>query len=557
MREGTDPTQAACAPYDWPGAEPRALPDPLPDCITLMAEQLFTDDGPFGGWLPVDSGTWTVLAQVAGDPGAPLRSRPTGFRPLEVTPVGDDIATTIVGERRPGLSLVVGERSDEMELGSSQTVEVTVTAEGGEAGFLEGLTFTPPSILAPVDPDAAILELADPDAGSIEPFTLLPGESRTFPVEVHAIGLGDGEVRVGVSGRDDLGSPLAVEQGGILSVVLTEAPGAVPAPVIEHARDIGDGADDTIDGTVEGDPETTVTVSLATALEDGRGEACVGRMTGDGVQSLGSFPVTIGTDGVGRFSRISALTPGWVVVGVTVVGPQVSAVSACTPVTVASRTISIDDVDVTEGEPATFSLSLSAPSESVVRVRVQTADGSATSPADYARLTDQEVTVEPGAWTATLEIPVKRDKKAEEPETFRVLLTDPVGGFVTDVDGSGTDPEGVATIVDGGAATEAIDVRGTWTVTLAGQPARYELVIKTQDPESGAITGTLDVGQRVPVTGTVRGGRLELKMALGGRSSRGSGELKRKNGRLTATIPLRDDQGAVGTLKLTLTDPRG
>ncbi|MEZ4596733.1 MAG: hypothetical protein R3C32_07760 [Chloroflexota bacterium] len=65
-----------------------------------------------------------------------------------MTPLDNDIHSTIVGERRPTVALDVEPATTEMELGASQVVDVTVSAVGGEAGSLEGLDFDAPTILS-------------------------------------------------------------------------------------------------------------------------------------------------------------------------------------------------------------------------------------------------------------------------------------------------------------------------------------------------------------------------------------------------------------------------
>jgi hypothetical protein len=113
--------------------------------------------------------------------------------------------------------------------------------------------------------------------------------------------------------------------------------------------------------------------------------------------------------------------------------------------------LSIDDVSAAEGEtgttPATFTLSLSAPSGQVVNVAAATADGTATGGVDYV----------PGAWTVvfppgdtvgTLKVAVRGDRVWEADETFAVGLSAPVNATLADSQGVGTilddDPQGLS-----------------------------------------------------------------------------------------------------------------
>ncbi|HEX5496737.1 MAG TPA: Calx-beta domain-containing protein [Mycobacteriales bacterium] len=103
--------------------------------------------------------------------------------------------------------------------------------------------------------------------------------------------------------------------------------------------------------------------------------------------------------------------------------------------------LSVNDVTVTEGDtgtvPATFTLSLSAPSIAPVTVRVATADGTATAPADYAATT-ATVTFTPGQTTRTVTVPVNGDTVDEPDEAFSVNLSGAVGAAITDAHGVGT-----------------------------------------------------------------------------------------------------------------------
>jgi hypothetical protein len=105
--------------------------------------------------------------------------------------------------------------------------------------------------------------------------------------------------------------------------------------------------------------------------------------------------------------------------------------------------ISIDDAPaVIEGDSGTvnavFTIRLSHPSASAVTVKADTAAGTATSPADYAAVSNATVTITAGQTTATLNVPVKGDGLSEANETFAVNLSAPGGGVLGDSAGVGT-----------------------------------------------------------------------------------------------------------------------
>lgn len=558
VREGTNPTQADCDTTDWVQAALASATFPLPDCTTLTA-----GGDRFGGVLPNDSGTWTVVGAPRGDAGAPLLSRPSPYRRSTVTPHDDDIVTTIVAERRPGLAIEVRPETTVMDLGTTQIVDVIVAAAGGDAGALEGLTFEDAGVLALTGEDAALEVVGISEEAPAGGFSLGIGEQRVFSVELRAVGLGEGAVRASIGGTDDLGQALRVDQGGPILVEYAEVDGAEapPAPVIVRALDGGETGPDILEGSVEGAPDTTVTVSLA-ASPVGADETCSQLMDGDGVNALGSFPVTIDAEGIGRFTRDGPLEPGTHVYGITVVGPAVSAVGACTRVAEAIPSVSIEDAEVTEGSgkggrtSLTFTVRLSGPAESPVRVDVTSADGTARAPGDYEPLAATTVDLSPGEVMKTVSVDVVRDALDEPDEELGLSLSSPVG--VTIASGTAT-----GTIVndDGDAAPSTeLDLRGRWEfVPIPAIPGASAWIdVKTWDAEKGTLSGTITVGLRgrtvvQKMTGRLKGDRLTIAWE----SARGSGTLVTRGGRPSVTITGKDDTGAPIKGRMTLTAPRG
>jgi hypothetical protein len=104
----------------------------------------------------------------------------------------------------------------------------------------------------------------------------------------------------------------------------------------------------------------------------------------------------------------------------------------------------INDVSVVEGfdgtVPATFTISLSAPSTNTVTVSVTTHDGTATALKDYAPKS-ATVSFSPGQTSKTVVVGVKGDVRDEPNETFTFDLSSPVNATIAD-------PTGVGTIID-------------------------------------------------------------------------------------------------------------
>ncbi|MUH01297.1 DUF4347 domain-containing protein, partial [Scytonema sp. UIC 10036] len=84
-----------------------------------------------------------------------------------------------------------------------------------------------------------------------------------------------------------------------------------------------------------------------------------------------------------------------------------------------------DDVTINEGGTATFTLTLSNPSEQLITVNYTTSDGSATTTDDdYENLNVSTLTFAPGEISKTITVVTKHDNKFEENETFSIQLSD-------------------------------------------------------------------------------------------------------------------------------------
>ncbi|MEH6591464.1 MAG: retention module-containing protein, partial [Halioglobus sp.] len=103
--------------------------------------------------------------------------------------------------------------------------------------------------------------------------------------------------------------------------------------------------------------------------------------------------------------------------------------------------ITIDDVDVTEGDVATLTISLSEASETAVSVRYASLDDTATvEGGDYDPAT-QTITFAPGTTEIKVSYQTNVDNIQEGAEDFLVNLSDATGATIAD-------PQGVVTILD-------------------------------------------------------------------------------------------------------------
>lgn len=118
--------------------------------------------------------------------------------------------------------------------------------------------------------------------------------------------------------------------------------------------------------------------------------------------------------------------------------------------------ITINDVLVNEASTkASFTVTLSNPSDLPVTVRYSSVNGTAEAGFDYDAVLGT-LTFAPGELSKTIQVPLKNDTVYEGPETFQIVLTDPTNAKVTAA-GTGVDSTkdgtGIGTIVDDGTGT--------------------------------------------------------------------------------------------------------
>jgi predicted extracellular nuclease len=192
-------------------------------------------------------------------------------------------------------------------------------------------------------------------------------------------------------------------------------------------------------------------------------------------------------------------------------------------------TIAINDVSVTEGNSgttaATFTVtsSVAAPAGGI-GFTVDTADGTATAPGDYAAIKAQAFTIPEGQTTVDVTVNVVGDTDFEPAETFRVLLSNASGATITDGEGVGTinnDDAAVAEIFQiqgSGAASPFVGqvVTSNDNIVTALAPNGFFMQTPESRDDGDALTsngifvftGTprpanIAVGDQVDVTGTI------------------------------------------------------
>ena len=166
--------------------------------------------------------------------------------------------------------------------------------------------------------------------------------------------------------------------------------------------------------------------------------------------------------------------------------------------------VSVDDVDVDEGEPAVFTVTLTGTVSKPVKVAYATVDGTATAKDDYYAVSGQ-VEVKPEQTTKTFTVNTREDENSELPEKFTITLSGsdlPTGvdletrratATIIDDDVAIATLEGPATVPEGETAS--------YTVVLSG-PASADVVVTytvtggngaTADDDYTAPSGTLTI----------------------------------------------------------------
>lgn len=167
---------------------------------------------------------------------------------------------------------------------------------------------------------------------------------------------------------------------------------------------------------------------------------------------------------------------------------------------------SVSDARVTEGDSgtrrATFTVTRSGGS-GAASVVFETADGSATAPADYTP-TSRTVSFAPGVTSRTVTVPVRGDRLDEYNEAFSVNLHSPSSGT------SIADRRGIGRIVDNDP-TPRVSVNDVSLAERDGPGRRARFIVSLSAPSGRALSvafGTRDNTARAPADYAPRSGRL-------------------------------------------------
>jgi len=99
--------------------------------------------------------------------------------------------------------------------------------------------------------------------------------------------------------------------------------------------------------------------------------------------------------------------------------------------------LSVSDTSASEGDPAAFTATLSAPSGKTIVVYFSTADGTATALDDYSTASDM-LSFAPGETSKTIAIATTEDAAVESDETFYLNLFNPTNVTLSDSLGTAT-----------------------------------------------------------------------------------------------------------------------
>jgi hypothetical protein len=153
-------------------------------------------------------------------------------------------------------------------------------------------------------------------------------------------------------------------------------------------------------------------------------------------------------------------------------------------------TVSIDDVQVTEGDIGTilaqFTVTRSGDTSQSVTVDVATADGTATAGSDYTAIPTTTLTFAPGVTSLPVNVVVNGDVDEESDEAFFVNLTSPSGATITDA-------QGMATILEDDAVVNA-DVLYVYDIRFESKRGGKDLraVFEIRTDSDGDDQGTIN-----------------------------------------------------------------
>ncbi len=256
-----------------------------------------------------------------------------------------------------------------------------------------------------------------------------------------------------------------------------------------------------------GDEDTPIAVSLTGTDIDGTIAAVrVTVLPGNGVLFLadGITPVVANTTLTPAQAASLVFVPaanfnGTVNVTFTVSDNSgATSAPAATPITVApvvDPAISINDVSVNEAAGTiTFTITLDQPTSANVSVNYATANGSATSGADYSAVSGT-VSFAPGTITRTVSVNIANDAVFEGNENFSVVLSGAVNATIADNRGTGTitdnDMPTLAvsspTVGEGGFAVFTVSLSNVSTTAVTFNPTLASGTANVGTDTSGAL----------------------------------------------------------------------
>lgn len=365
---------------------------------------------------------------------------------------------------------------------SFETVVVTLEAKEGTAtegidfGTLTGkkVTFLPGETSTVVSVSAIEDDVFEGDESFVLALTSDSGEATTnAEITVTIADLSPTPTLTIANGE--------ASEGGVLTMSLSLSNPSSEAIVVRL---------DTIDGSAKGGSDFQALDGRLVAFQPGVTETSVAITTIEDNVFEGNEQFTVSASAVSDQVNVGDTGTG------TIVDDEVA------------PNVAISDVAVTEGGIATFTVTLSGPSDQDVVLSFTTQDGSAKATAggvgrpDYSGQSGS-VTIPAGqtSASATINVPTADDNVSESTESFSVSLTHQSGVIAN----SGNDLEGVGTILDNDdppkVSINDVSVTeggvATFAVTLS-RPTDQNIVLSFATADGSAKDGVNESGVGIP-----------------------------------------------------------
>jgi hypothetical protein len=171
----------------------------------------------------------------------------------------------------------------------------------------------------------------------------------------------------------------------------------------------------------------------------------------------------------------------------------------------------INDVTVTEGNAGTvnasFTVSLSNPSATVVTVQYQTANDTATAPRDFVALPLTTLTFNPDEQNKTITVLVNGETAVEPNEAFFVNLSTATGATIADA-------QGVGRISNDDGDLPVIRVRAADPAVCLGPGGLIGITAEVSNPNNFAVTARWTATLPAPLLGLVGSGTASVNPAV-------------------------------------------